>query len=61
MIDFRALRVASILACALAAFVAGAPAWGVYPEKAVRVIVPSPPGGGNDIMARLAAQKLGDA
>src|SRR5262249_13982217 len=60
MIDFRALRVASTLACALV-FVSGAPAWGAYPEKAARVIVPSPPGGGNDIMARLAAQKLGEA
>src|SRR5262249_19786335 len=60
MIDFRALRVASTLACALV-FVSGAPAWGAYPEKAARVIVPSPPGGGNDVMARLAAQKLAEA
>jgi tripartite-type tricarboxylate transporter receptor subunit TctC len=45
----------------LAAFVAGDPAWGAYPEKTVRVIVPSPPGGGNDVMARLAGQKLAEA
>jgi len=61
MIDIRALRVAIPLACALAAFVAGGPAWSAYPEKAVRVIVPSPPGGGNDVMARLAGQKLAEA
>ncbi len=58
MIDLRALRVAIPLVCVL---VVGGPAWGVYPEKTVRVIVPSPPGGGNDIMARLAGQKLAEA
>ena len=61
MIDVRALRVATFLACVLPAFFAGTPAWGAYPDKAVRVIVPSPPGGGNDIMARLAGQKLSEA
>ena len=58
MIDLRALRVAVTLAYVLVAFVFGGAAWGAYPEKAVRVIVPSPPGGGNDVMARLAGQKL---
>lgn len=58
MIDLSALRVATFLACALPAFFPGTPAWGAYPDKAVRLIVPSPPGGGNDIMARLAGQKL---
>jgi tripartite-type tricarboxylate transporter receptor subunit TctC len=57
----RALRVGFLLTCVLPAFLAGAPAWGAYPEKPVRVIVPSPPGGGNDIMARLAGQKLTEA
>lgn len=32
-----------------------------YPQKAVRIIVPFPPGGGTDSMGRALAQKLSDA
>jgi len=31
-----------------------------YPAKTVRVLVPWPPGGSNDIVARIVAQKLGE-
>ena len=61
MVDLRALRVAASLACVLPVLLSGTPAWGAFPEKPIRVIVPSPPGGGNDIMARLAGQKLAEA
>jgi len=61
MMHVRTLRIAMLLASVLAALLAAASAIGAYPEKPVRVIVPSPPGGGNDIMARLASQKLTEA
>ena len=32
-----------------------------YPSRPIRIIVPSPPGGGNDIMARIGAQRLSEA
>ncbi len=44
--------------CALAAFSAGAQDW---PSKPVRFIVPFPPGGSVDPLARLLGAKLGDA
>ena len=33
---------------------------GTYPARPVRILVPTPPGGGNDIMARMAAQKMNE-
>ena len=61
MIDVRPSRLASFLAFVLAACLQGGPASAAYPEKPIRLIVPSPPGGGNDIMARLAGLKVTEA
>ena len=47
---------------ALAATLAAWPALSQpYPQKAIRIIVPVPPGGGNDTLARIVAQKLSES
>ena len=51
---------ARLAAMAMLALVAHAHAQ-TYPAGAVRVIVPFPPGGGNDSMGRILAQKLSEA
>ena len=61
MMHVHTFRIAMLLASVLSPLLAGAPALAAYPEKPVRLLVPSPPGGGNDIMARLAGQKLTEA
>jgi len=48
------VRVAGVFCAALFACAA----WAQYPARAVRVIVPIPPGGAPDIVARVTAQKL---
>jgi tripartite-type tricarboxylate transporter receptor subunit TctC len=54
----RALAVLTIVAgCLLSA---SAPAQTDYPNKPVRIIVPSSPGGGTDTVTRLLAQQLSD-
>jgi tripartite-type tricarboxylate transporter receptor subunit TctC len=47
----------AVIALLAAACVCSA-AYGQYPAKPVRIIVPYPPGGGNDFLARLLSQRL---
>ena len=42
-------------------WIASAVAQGEYPSRAVRIVVPSPPGGGTDIVARVLAQHFSKA
>ena len=55
----HALRTFAVLACMLAA-VCGAGA-ADYPDRVVTLVVPYPPGGGVDAMARVVAARLSDA
>lgn len=53
--------IARIFLLAAAALLACAPACAQFPNKAVRVVVAWPAGGPTDTIARVMAQKLGDA
>src|SRR5688572_19919912 len=46
-----------ILCCALAALSVGVQAQD-YPSKPIRIVVPLPPGGSNDLLARIVAERL---
>lgn len=50
--------VAGVCVSAAAGFALAQP---VYPAKPVRIVVPYPPGGGNDTLARIFGQKMSEA
>ncbi len=56
----KAIVGSTLSAMALAAGIAPALAQDGYPTKPLRLIVPFPPGGGNDILARTVSQRLGE-
>src|SRR5512138_1257653 len=55
---FAVARLATIIALIVSAAVAQAQQ--AFPTRPVRFIVPYPPGGGTDPVARIVGQKLGD-
>src|SRR2546423_7890059 len=52
----RTLRVLGLIL----AVVLGSPALADYPDKTIRIVVPYPPGGFNDTLGRIVAQKFTD-
>ena len=57
----RWLRAAVAAALATVALAAAAQQGGAYPDKAVRFLVPYPPGGGTDVIARIVQAKFQQA
>ena len=53
----RVLFCAAVLAAPNVAFAAAAP---TYPVKPIRLVIPFPPGGGNDVLGRTFADRLGE-
>jgi tripartite-type tricarboxylate transporter receptor subunit TctC len=65
MLSAKWMSHAAAVSCALAALAISSdasaqPAGETYPAKTIRFICPFPPGGANDLLARLFAQKMAD-
>src|SRR3954467_8599869 len=48
-----------MFACVIAALLCGVAAAQPFPSQPVRMVIPWPPGGGNDILGRMLADTLG--
>jgi len=57
----RAFLLASVLTACIGAIASAAGAAETYPQRAIRLIVPYPPGGAGDIIGRILAARLGEA
>ena len=60
MTCFRPVRIAGLLLALVTAGAAPALAQSDYPSKPVRLIIPFPPGGSNDVVGRMIALQLSD-
>ncbi len=59
--DRRTWLVAVCMATAVVSALGMSPAWSQdYPSKPIRIVVPLPPGGSNDVLARILAQKMSE-
>ena len=56
-VNFAFPVIAILFACAL---IGGANAADDYPNRPIRLIIPFPPGGSNDIIGRMLGLKLGE-
>src|SRR4051794_20482768 len=54
------MRMTHVLLAAAFALASGISTAQTYPSKPVRVVIPWPPGGSNDIVGRIVAQKLSE-
>jgi tripartite-type tricarboxylate transporter receptor subunit TctC len=54
------MKAVSVVAAACFALTAAAASAQQYPVKPVRVVIPWPPGGSNDVVGRIVAQKLSE-
>ncbi|MET4575621.1 Bug family tripartite tricarboxylate transporter substrate binding protein [Ottowia thiooxydans] len=50
-----------LVACCASLMLATAGAQGTYPSKPIRIIVPFPPGGGSDMVARIVSTRLSES
>jgi|APCry1669189733_1035249.scaffolds.fasta_scaffold22763_1 tripartite-type tricarboxylate transporter receptor subunit TctC len=60
IIKFSRIALCLVLICVARTNYAQAPSLASYPSKPIRLIVPFPAGGGNDVVARVIAQKLSE-